>query len=63
VGAWNFSLTHHVQADSGAHQASYQGTEGSFPGGKAAGVWAVLHIGTGKASIMAITKKLEYVKL
>jgi hypothetical protein len=35
------SLLHSVQADSGAHPASYpMGTGGSFPGDKAAGVWS-----------------------
>jgi hypothetical protein len=38
VGAGNFSLHHHVQNSSGAHQASYpMGTRSSFPGGKEAG--------------------------
>jgi hypothetical protein len=39
VPAWqNFSLLHSVQTSSGAHPASYpMVTEGSFPGGKAAG--------------------------
>jgi hypothetical protein len=33
-----FFLLHRVQTDSGVHPASYtMGTEGSFPGGKAAG--------------------------
>jgi hypothetical protein len=42
VGAGNFSLHHHVQNSSGAHPASYpMGTRGSFPGGKAAGVWSL----------------------
>jgi hypothetical protein len=37
---WNFSLRHHVQTDTGAHIASYPTrARGSFPGGKAAGVW------------------------
>jgi len=39
VGAGNLSLQHHVKAGFGAHPASYtMGTEGSFPGGKAARV-------------------------
>jgi hypothetical protein len=39
VGA--FSLHHSVQNGSGAHPASYpKDTRGSFPGGKAAGVWS-----------------------
>jgi hypothetical protein len=38
AGAGNFSLHYRVQNGSGAHPASYlMGTEGSFPGGKAAG--------------------------
>jgi hypothetical protein len=38
VRTGNFSLHHRVQNGSGAHPASYpMGTEGSFPGGKAAG--------------------------
>jgi hypothetical protein len=37
AGAWNFSLHHLVQTDSGAHPASYpMGTGGSFPGVEAA---------------------------
>jgi hypothetical protein len=41
AGAGNFSLHHRFQDGSGAHQASYpMGTRGSFPGGKAAGVWS-----------------------
>jgi hypothetical protein len=41
VGAGNFSLYHRVQRGSGAHPTSYpMGTRGSFPGGKAAGVWS-----------------------
>jgi hypothetical protein len=41
VGAGNFSLHHRVQTGSGAHPASNpMGTGGSFPGGKAAGVWS-----------------------
>jgi len=37
AGFWNFSLHHRVQNGSEAHPASYTtGTEGSFPGGKAA---------------------------
>jgi hypothetical protein len=37
--AGNFSLLHHVHTGSGVHLVSYpMGTEGSFPGGKAAGV-------------------------
>jgi hypothetical protein len=36
--AGNFSLLYRAQTDSGEHRASYpMGTEGSFPGGKAAG--------------------------
>jgi hypothetical protein len=39
--AGDFSLHHSVQIGSGAHPASYpMGTRGSFPGGKAAGVWS-----------------------
>jgi hypothetical protein len=39
VGAGNISVHHCVQTDSEAHPASYpNGTRGSFPGGKAAGV-------------------------
>jgi hypothetical protein len=38
AGAGNFSLHHRVQTGSGAHSASYpMGTNGSFPGSKAAG--------------------------
>jgi hypothetical protein len=38
--AGNFSLHHRVQVGSGAHPASCRmGTRGSFPGGKAAGVY------------------------
>jgi hypothetical protein len=38
AGAGNFSLQHLIQNGSGAHPASYpMGTEGSFPGCKAAG--------------------------
>jgi hypothetical protein len=34
----NFSLLHQVQTGSGVHSASYpMGTEGSYPGDKAAG--------------------------
>jgi hypothetical protein len=41
AGAGNFSLHHRVQNGSGVHPASYtMGTRGSFPGGKAAGVWS-----------------------
>jgi len=41
VGAGNFSLNHRVPNGSGTHLASYpMGTGGSFPGGKAAGVWS-----------------------
>jgi hypothetical protein len=41
TGAENFSLSHRVQDDSGAHPASYpMSTRGSFPGGKAAGSWS-----------------------
>jgi hypothetical protein len=37
AGAGNFSLHHRVQADSGAHPASYpRDTGGSFSGGKVA---------------------------
>jgi hypothetical protein len=33
-----FALLHFVQTGSGSHEASYpKGTEGAFPGGKAAG--------------------------
>jgi hypothetical protein len=40
LGAGNFSLHHLVQTGSGAYPTSYPvGTRGSFPGGKAAGVW------------------------
>jgi hypothetical protein len=36
-----FSLRHRVQAGYGAHSASYpRGTRGSFPGGKADGMWS-----------------------
>jgi hypothetical protein len=36
----NFSLHHRVENGSRTHPASYSmGTRGSFPGGKAAGVW------------------------
>jgi hypothetical protein len=37
MGAGNFSLHHRVQTGSGVHPASYHGTRGSLPGGKAAG--------------------------
>jgi hypothetical protein len=38
AGARDFSLFYSVQIGSGAHPASYpMGTEGDFPGGKAAG--------------------------
>jgi hypothetical protein len=38
VGERDFSLLRSVQTGSGAHPASYpMATEGSFPGGKAAG--------------------------
>jgi hypothetical protein len=38
AGTRDFSLLHSVQTDSRAHPASYtRRTEGSFPGGKAAG--------------------------
>jgi hypothetical protein len=41
VGAGNLSLHHRVQNGSGTHPASYPvGTRGSFPGGKAAGMWS-----------------------
>jgi hypothetical protein len=41
AGAGNSSLHHRVQNGSGAHPASYpMGTNGSFPGGKAAGAWS-----------------------
>jgi hypothetical protein len=41
AGAGNISPYHHVQNGSGAHPASNpMGTRGSFPGGKAAGVWS-----------------------
>jgi hypothetical protein len=41
AGAGNFSLHHCIQTGSGAHPASYPvGTGGSFPDGKAAGVWS-----------------------
>jgi hypothetical protein len=41
VGAGNFFFQHRVQTGSGAHPAFYpMSTEGSFPGGKAAGVWS-----------------------
>jgi hypothetical protein len=41
AGAGNFSLHHRVQTDTGAYPASYpMGTRGSFPGGKAAGLWS-----------------------
>jgi hypothetical protein len=37
-GMGDFSLRHHIQTGSGAHPASYpMGTEGYFPGDKAAG--------------------------
>jgi hypothetical protein len=39
--AENFSLHHRVQNCSGTHPVSYpMGTWGSFPGGKATGVWS-----------------------
>jgi hypothetical protein len=42
AGVGNFSLRHHVQTGSGAHQDSYPiGIGGSFPGGKAVGREAV----------------------
>jgi hypothetical protein len=38
AGAGNFSLHYRIQSGSGVHPASYpMGTEGFFPGGKAAG--------------------------
>jgi hypothetical protein len=38
--SWNFSLHHRVKTGFGAHLAFYPiGTRGSFPKGKAAGVW------------------------
>jgi len=38
---WDSPLHHRIQTDSGAHPASYpMGTEGSFAGDKAAGVWS-----------------------
>jgi len=41
AGAENFSLLHRAQNGSGVHPASYPvETRGSFPGGKAAGVWS-----------------------
>jgi hypothetical protein len=41
AGDGNFSLHHRVQTDSRAHPASYPiCTEGSLPGGKAAGEWS-----------------------
>jgi hypothetical protein len=43
IGSWagSFSLLQRVQNGSGAHPASYPvGTGGTFPGGKAAGVWS-----------------------
>jgi hypothetical protein len=41
AGAGNFSLQHRIQTGSGAHLPSYPvGTEGPFPGGKAAGAWS-----------------------
>jgi hypothetical protein len=41
AGAGNFSVHHRVQNGYGAYPASYRmGTRGSFPGGKAAGVWS-----------------------
>jgi hypothetical protein len=40
-GAGNFYLHHRGQNGSGAHPTSYpMGTEGSFPGGEAAGAWS-----------------------
>jgi hypothetical protein len=39
--AGNISLRHRVQTDYEAHPAAYPvGTDGSFPGGKAAGAWS-----------------------
>jgi hypothetical protein len=39
--AWDSSLLHSAQIDSGVHPASYPvGTGTSFPSGKAAGVWS-----------------------
>jgi len=36
-----FSLRHRVQTEIGVHSASYpMGTQSSFPGDKAAGVWS-----------------------
>jgi hypothetical protein len=45
AGAGNFSLRHRVQTGSGAHPASYpMDIGGSFPGGKAGGVWSYTSI-------------------
>jgi len=39
----NFSFCHRIQVDPETHSASYSvSTGGSFPGGKAAGVWSWL---------------------
>jgi hypothetical protein len=41
AGAGNFSLHHRIQNGSGAHPTYCpMGTRGSFPGGKAVGVWS-----------------------
>jgi hypothetical protein len=40
-GIFFFSIFHSIQTDTEVHPVSYpMGTEGSFPDGKAAGVWS-----------------------